>query len=280
MQKYSVEISHDIITYYKRKSFDQETGEPIVKRSKSVKPIKEFDVHKDFDNFTESVRWIDSEIINVLNTIWTEFPGKHVYLSKSICNATLDIKLSNYGWPKTVYRITFKGGRNKSDEDKPGTKVVELQLPPSEEHQKAFDDLKLGRRGFRNELESLKEKGLLTELWRRRAFYQFTRIYSILSKIVCDDEEYSKASDDLKNINDELISFYENHEGHDYQLYIPEYNKLNLDSAISIVKRSINTMKELNCASESTLALATDAIQNVENYAFIASHISQHNKKS
>ena len=117
MSERSIEVSHYIITYYKKVEQIDEYGETKIIRKKDIEPLEDLDRTVEFDRFLDSIKWVNNEICTTLEQIWQNFPSKNVYLSKSMVNATLDIKLNNCGWPKTIYRVQYRHHRNDIDDE-------------------------------------------------------------------------------------------------------------------------------------------------------------------
>ena len=223
MHKYSVEVSHYIVTYYKDTKKNPDTGETEVERKQSHTPLTDLNWIKGFDNFIEENRWVDSEIVDILDKVWKALPGKHVYLSKSISQATLDIKLSNYGYPKTIYRIVYKHHRNELgdylkdyadkigayDNEKPKNiedKKLEVHpcpFPVSDEERALLDRLKDIRQEFKTEIEFLKKDGLISLKESRRIVAYFSGITSSISYFLHANDN-GRSLDRIKKAHDEL----------------------------------------------------------------------------
>lgn len=163
MSRYSVEITHSIVTYYKTIGDDEQ---PI--RSKIITPLDGLHRFVNFDDFVEENRWIDADISDILSSFWQKFPFKNVYLSKSIANATLDIKLSNSGWPKTIYRTVYTHHRN-------------FDLAPiTPEQRELLDKKRAIVSSVRDELSKIRDSNLMYEYGFRRCNYNLNSISSAI----------------------------------------------------------------------------------------------------
>lgn len=203
MSKYSVEISHYMITYYKNTIIDPDTGEEKVENNKTVTDLIDLNRSVDFDDFISGIRWIDGEIVDILGTVWKNLPGKHVYLSKTTLTVTLDIKLSNCGYPKTVYRAVYDYHRiDAAPRDCP--------FPVSDEERALLDRLGELRKEFRNEVNLLRNDGLLSIIESRRVIsYYFKIVSAIKSEIYagkCGDswDKIANAYNELLNLTEDF----------------------------------------------------------------------------
>ena len=223
MHKYSVEISHYIVTYYKDTKTNPDTGETEVERKQSHTPLTNLDWTKGFDNFIEENRWIDSEIVDILDKVWKALPGKHVYLSKTTSHATLDIKLSNYGFPKTIYRIVYKHHRNELgdylkdyadkigayDNEKPENvegKKLEVHpcpFPVSDEERALLDRVKKIHKECKDEIRTLNQNGKLSIKDSRRILAYFSGITSSISYLLYANDN-GRSWDSINKTHDEL----------------------------------------------------------------------------
>ena len=241
MHKYSVEVSRYVITYYKDTTVDPDTGEEKVVHKKSFTKLANLSNTVDFDNFIEETRWINSEIVDILDKVWKALPGKHVYLSKSTSHATLDIKLSNHGFPKTIYRVVYKHYRNDLDDcdNKKSENVEDKKLkaypspvPISDEERALLDELTNVGKEFRKEIDHLKNDGLLSIRESRRFVSYFASITSSIRGLFLTDDNGSSL-DRFKKVHDELQNALKDVETIDTNL--PLVYACHSDSIISIV---------------------------------------------